>query len=638
MYTQGDRGTDGQARPDGSRPVEGGVVAGARSAAPGMGAVPMAALGPQGMAVLQRMAGNAAAASVVQRKSHAAEFPSPIGDPADFARKLDALSTTDLIETLDELTAKGSASVLVAQPEALGGLPFQRLERLTAALHVTGSMINPRFYIAVARSDLADQAPLLARAEKTVKGASTPEYRIAVMGGGLLGMIKANAYEEAFLYLNGLDMVGILETMTFARAAANPHVPAAAGGTASTMLDALKSHLGDAKGVNVVRQKVAIEVVLFDKADYPAFEAAHSEVNDPAVLPLEREMIKQFYAKGGRAAFAAMIADPNLSIAGQFFWSGEISKAIMADSAVTALNVPGAPPAHAALFLQMKDLVQTAADRDKATSVVQTKASAFIVAARAAATSGTSRLVAIATALAPGPLAQGVDPGPFKGKGPEFLAGWGIYQRLNGGFLVAPTPDVSLQKNVFKLHFLSLAEPEVCGFQAGFLGNRFRALKKRAGGPPPDPKVAIGGIPLATKVTPSHTPFVQDGVNLVRGDVCEYGPGLGASIAKIKAALDGGWIVSVRVMSGFGGGGLSGEHSFILIGYQGNGFTVADSDPGNEGEAAMMSGFTTVYYDPAVPRFSTAVNDANFPVLVSDSRLQRNRHHRYQILSVSGSI
>ena len=132
--------------------------------------------------------------------------------------------------------------------------------------------------------------------------------------------------------------------------------------------------------------------------------------------------------------------------------------------------------------------------------------------------------------------------------------------------------------------------------------------------------------------------FVQDGVRLTRGDVCEYGPSLGAAIVKIKAALDGGWIVSVRVMSGWGGGGLRGEHSFILIGYQGNGFTVADSDPGNEGEAAMKSGFTTVYYDPAVPRFSTAVNDANFPVLVSDSRLQRNRHHRYQILSVTGSI
>ena len=91
-------------------------------------------------------------------------------------------------------------------------------------------------------------------------------------------------------------------------------------------------------------------------------------------------------------------------------------------------------------------------------------------------------------------------------------------------------------------------------------------------------------------------------------------------------------------MSGFGGGGLRGEHSFALIGYQGNALTVADSDPGNEGDPKLMTGFTTVYFDPAVPRLSSAVNDAEFPVLDAEQHLQINRHHRYQVLSVTGCV
>ena len=52
----------------------------------------------------------------------------------------------------------------------------------------------------------------------------------------------------------------------------------------------------------------------------------------------------------------------------------------------------------------------------------------------------------------------------------------------------------------------------------------------------------------------------------------------------------------------------------------------------------MMTGFTTVYLDPAVPRLSSAVNDTEFPVLAAEQHLQINRHHRYQVLSVTGCV
>jgi len=598
-----------------------------------------AGLGARDLVLLQRAAGNAATAMLVQRVSHANEIPQPITDAAAAARTLDGLSTPDLIDTLDELNTSGAASAFRGDPASLSALPPQRRDRITAVLHATGSMINPTFYIAWSHLDAADQGPVMARAERAVKGAGTAEHRIAVMGGGLIGMIRAQTYEEAFAFLNGLNMPEILTTSVSARGAPKIPTPAVPAGSATTLLDDLAAHIGDAKGVNVKRLSVAIEAARFDTGDYAAFESAHSDVNDPAVQPLEREDIKNFFARGGRAAFEAGVADPTLNLSGHNFWSDQISEAIMTDAVVVALNTPTSPPAHVALFTQLKTLVETANNAGTATAALQTLAGAFIAAVRAAAPPGAAQLRAFAAFVAAKPLTVGVDPGPFKKKGTEFLAGWGIYQRLNGGFVTAPTPDVRGQKNVFRLHYLSLAEPEVCGFQAGFVASRYRALTKRAGARDPDPKAKIGPLKLAKKVLPPDRALrVQDGVSVMRGDVCQYDDDLVAAIPRIKAALDGRWLVKVRLMSGQGGGGLAGEHSVLLIGYQGNAFTVSDTDPGNEGEEAMQTGFTTIYFDPAVPRFSTAVNDANFPVLASDPRLQLNRHHRYQVLSVTDSL
>jgi hypothetical protein len=128
------------------------------------------------------------------------------------------------------------------------------------------------------------------------------------------------------------------------------------------------------------------------------------------------------------------------------------------------------------------------------------------------------------------------------------------------------------------------------------------------------------------------------GEDVIRGEVCQYGPGLAGSVAKIIAALDAGWLVHLRVMSGEGGGFPNGEHSLMAVGHQGNVLMASDSDPGGELDAMLKTGFTPLYFDPAVPRLSTAVNDEEFPVLAADTRFQRNHRHRYQVISVAGCV
>ena len=597
-------------------------------------------MGAEELLGLQRTAGNAAAAAMIQRVSRAGELSLPITDVAVAGQKLNALSMPDLIDTLDDLRQKGASGAFLADPGALSPLGPVRKDRILATVRAVGSVIDPQFYIAWSHLDAADQGPLLARAEKSVKGASTAEHRIAVMGGGLIGMIRADAYEEAFVFLNGLNMPEILTTAASARGAAK--LPAGAGaapasGTATTMLDDLVAHFPDARGVNVNRLRVALAAVSFTQ-DFAAFATAQPAVNGPDLQPFERDDLRAFFERGGEAGFTATVANADLHVMGQFFWSQQVAAGLMADPDVLALNTSTSPPDHKALFVTFKTLVETAANRDKPSTTVADRASAFSAAVRASHPPGAAHLTAMASILASEPIAAGADPGPFAKKPAEFRAGWAIYQTLNGGFRVAPDPDVSKQKNISRLHYLAQAEPEVCGFQAAFLATRVRALANRAGRPAPNPKVQVGGLALATGVVPQHRVFQQNGIDVSRGDVCTYGSGLAGSVAKIKAALDGGWIITVRVMSGFGGGGLRGEHSFALIGYQGNAFTVADSDPGNEGADKLKTGFTTVYFDPAVPRLSTAVNDAEFPVLAAEAHLQINRHHRYQVLSVTGCV
>lgn len=586
---------------------------------------------------LQRSAGNAAVSAavgtgVIQRQSRASEITGRYTD-ADSITALNAMSTADLIDTFDDPRAGVAPKGLIAAPGALLSLPDPiARDRISCAVRACHGPIDPTFYVSWSHVKTADQDLLMARAERTDKGAGLPARRIAVMGGGLIGMIRAGAYEEAFGLLNSLNMAEILTTLASARGAAIER-PAGASGPALTALTDLKNHLAAAVGVDVERLRLAIEAVGFVSADYAAFETAQPAVRTTALLDPDRDAIKAFMAGTGAADFRAVIGDPDLFVSGQFFWSGELSHE-MAHHPDAARMTPVAANAF-------NDLINTAGSQAATTAQVRAKAAAFIAVAAAGGASGT--LIALAREVSPKPLAAGVPPAQlkiFKKRSDEFMGGLGLYNMLSGLYLGAGAePLLTSHLNAFKLHYLLQAEAEVCGFQANFLANLFRKKARAAGRPDPDPKARLGSFMLASQSVVDARVHTVRGESVVRGEVCKYGSGLAGSVAKIITALDAGWLVHVRVMSGEGGGFPNGEHSLMLVGHQGGNVLMAsDSDPRGELDTILKTGFTPLYFDPAVPRLSTAVNDEEFPVLASNTAFHRNHHHRYQVLSVAGCI
>ena len=584
------------------------------------------------LVALQRSAGNAAVSAVLQRRSRTKEITGPYTDPGSVTA-LAAMPTQDLIDTFDDPGIGVAAKSLIAAPGALLALPDAAArDRITCALKACYGPIDPTFYITWSHLQVPDQSTIMARAERTQKGAGDPSRRVAVMGGGLIGMIRATAYEDAFALLNGLSMAEILTTLLSARGAA---IERAAGkaGPALTALADLKAHLGAAVGVNIERIRVAIEAVLFAGADYPAFETAQPAVLGPALQDADRAAVKAFMAGSGVADFQAMLKDPQLFTQGQFFWSNELANSMKTHPDRAKLTAVAATAFDA--------MVDEAHSQAATTGSIRKAAAAFTAAG--AAGGATAALLAMtrerwARALSP----RRSDPQQrkvFAKKTTEFYGGLGLYNMLSGSYLGSGTePSLGAHQNVFKLHYLLSAEAEVCGMQANFLAQLFRKKARAAGRPEPDPKARIGGLMLASGHEVKDKPFTVRGESVTRGEVCTYGAGLASGFAKICAALDAGWLVHIRVMSGWGGGYPGGEHSLMVIGHQGNVLTASDSDPGGELDRILKTGFTQLYYDPSVPRLSTAVNDEEFPVLAPGSGFHRNHHHRYQVLSVSGCV
>ncbi len=586
---------------------------------------------------MQRSAGNAAVAGAasrlpVQRRSRAAEITGRYTDPEALAI-LQNLPTQDLIDTFDDPSAGMGPRMLTAASGALLTIadPVKR-DRITCALRACNGPIDPTFYISWSHLGAADQQLLMTRATRIDKDAALPARRIAVMGGGLLGMIRAGAYEEAFVFLNGLNMAEILTTLLTVRGAAIQR-PAGAAGPALTGLADLQAHLSAAVGVHVERLRLAMEAVAFVSNDYAEFERRQPAVTGSALQDFERNDIKEFMSGAGLARFASVIGHDDLFVGGQFFWSNELANAMLTHPDTARLS-PGAATAF-------KEMVRTAHDQSATSGNVRSKAAAFLAVASSGGAS--PALMAMAREVSPKPLMLAVPPQQneiFKRRSDEFMGGLGLYNMLSGLYLGSGSePLLTSHLNAFKVCFLLQAEAEVCGFQAGFLANLFRKKARATGIPDPDPKARIGGLMLASSTKIDRKVFTVRGEDVIRGEVCQYGSGLAGSMAKIIAALDAGWLVHVRVMSGEGGGFPSGEHSLMVVGHQGGNVLMAsDSDPGGELDVMLRTGFTPLYFDPAVPRLSTAVNDEEFPVLASDTRFQRNHHHRYQVISVAGCV
>jgi hypothetical protein len=74
----------------------------------------------------------------------------------------------------------------------------------------------------------------------------------------------------------------------------------------------------------------------------------------------------------------------------------------------------------------------------------------------------------------------------------------------------------------------------------------------------------------------------------------------------------------------------AGEHSLLLIGYDGNKFFF--NDPDASVSKWPETGFRLLFYDAIDDRFSTAETPGDMP---TNDGAHRNGNHRYQILTLS---
>jgi hypothetical protein len=238
--------------------------------------------------------------------------------------------------------------------------------------------------------------------------------------------------------------------------------------------------------------------------------------------------------------------------------------------------------------------------------------------------------------LAPdGPLAalHGPDDARLEAGGAIFEKLWKAYERPD-----APFPDLSAYTTLSHYQALRRWEMQACKVTATRIAKRYIAAGGVGG--KRDPGTAIKSTALVASVKYDATPL---GGELYRGGVATYSSKLVDEVGKMRRALDDGWVVHARVLSGIEGGGASGaeaEHSLIVFGYDGNTFDFFDPDVAGSNRAG--SGFDKLYFDPVANRLSTARNEADFGAYDAEGPEGSNRHHgwqargvhRYQVTSI----
>ena len=150
---------------------------------------------------------------------------------------------------------------------------------------------------------------------------------------------------------------------------------------------------------------------------------------------------------------------------------------------------------------------------------------------------------------------------------------WKAYSDPKKGF-----PDLTPYVNL--AHFQALARYELiaCKRTATLIAGRYVAGGggggTRSAGTAIKPTQLIGSV---------KTDMAEFGDDLALGTVATYSGELGKEVERMKRAIDDGWVIHARVLSGIEGGGKSRaetEHSIIVYGYSGNSFEYFDPDVG----------------------------------------------------------
>lgn len=519
--------------------------------------------------------------------------------PDEKLKFLHSLPMQDILDTLSAPKGRGFLPELLANEDRA---PADGIDRLGAAMRAAAGRIDAAFWMKFGRMHVSHPADVPVIEAKVGKKEMSAEKRMGTISSSVIGQLRSgdpDVRKEAFLYLNGLNMHDILDVLVIVR---------------STGLLLTPQFVSDAAAAPIHQTRLLLAARAVDEIDRRT--AAEIETDWGAgwtTLGPDGNTIRDWVQNSPQAKFRKLVDDDRLIRDGQFQLQRRMSDQLRALA-----------PSAGALAADFEDLINAAFGDPQ---VLHQLASRF-------------RANMSAQGISDPALVAATRPGRFAGGNPKaigeqiFSEWWARYQKDK-------TADVTPYVNVFALHAHHQAALILCGAETGQIGTVYQNARKAAG-ETKDPRAAFSGR-LGTSVSREAT--ILPGTSTSRGDVIRYGD-LAGAVTRMKAALDGGWVLHARVLSGATGSGNPDdptEHSLLIIGYRGNAFVVSDSDPKNEGRNDLKTGFTTLFFDPGANRLSTAPDEASFVVAAApgaDGRPvlgnhQVDGHHRYQVWSVS---
>ena len=208
----------------------------------------------------------------------------------------------------------------------------------------------------------------------------------------------------------------------------------------------------------------------------------------------------------------------------------------------------------------------------------------------------------------------------------------------------AATPDVTKHLTYAKLAGLRNYERLACKDTTDRLGAKAGAGRGGEGQRTPGT-----GIPRGTHIAADIKRDDARSNDLTRGDVVVYGNDLGNWVKRMRTALDDGWTVHARCISGThgGGSGRDPDHSILIYGHDG-GTEFYFFDPDVHGTGGVTPGWGRIHYDADARRLSTAKTASDFRTYqyVTDAEdeagwdagrragYQASGLHRYQVKEI----
>lgn len=308
---------------------------------------------------------------------------------------------------------------------------------------------------------------------------------------------------------------------------------------------------------------------------------------------------------------------PSVVETGQFYWTNQLEASIRASYQAILADASWDPSEKLALQTALDEVTSAILQRRRDTGDVTNAATRAI---RASKNPLKSKLQALFWATS-----------GLSGKEVSQL----LWQNRNSKEIIPPLKRYSNFPMLMKVYS---AESVACGAVADIAIRRFAS---HGGFTDIDPamdrkdKTLKGkSFYVATGIKRHNDVSHEGSMDYYKGDEVLYGGSLASAVAEVRRALDAGFLVHARVVSGVGVGGdrpvLKTEHSIVIIGYDGPNLFVF-WDPDANSSTMPRQGFGYLFHSQG--RFGTPGDDQSFRVDAAGDHAGGGQH-RYQIVSM----